>query len=127
MKTPAFTYRDLDFNFISHPITGDVSTKIDIGDVQQSVRNLVLTSYYERGFAVHIGSSIPKLLFELASPTINVEIEEEIKALINNFEPRVDLVSVTSGFDDYYLNIIIKFNILNNDTVRDVFIKLERP
>ena len=125
--TRRYTYRDLDFNFIQHPVTGDVSTKVDAADVQQSIRNLVLTSFYERGFATSIGTSIPRLLFENISPTLSVQVEDEVKVLIANFEPRADLVSVDVGFDDNYMGVAIKFNILNNDTVREVYIKLKRP
>ena len=43
-------YKDLDINFLAHPITGDVTTKTDSDAVKRAVKNIVLTNYYERPF-----------------------------------------------------------------------------
>ena len=39
-------YKDLDLNFMAHPITGDVTTKSDSEAVKRAVKNIVLTNYY---------------------------------------------------------------------------------
>lgn len=127
MKNQNWTYRDLDFNFIEHPVTGDVSTKVDNSDVIQSVKNLVLTQYYERGFNVELGSTANKSqMFENFTPLLAQEIKQDIKNVINNFEPRADLDSIDIGFEGNFLAISIKFNILNNERVEEVFIRLMR-
>ena len=37
-------YKDLDLNFMAHPITGDVTTKSDSEAVKRAVKNIVLTN-----------------------------------------------------------------------------------
>lgn len=123
----SFTYRDIDFNFIAHPVSGDVSAKSDVADVQQSLRNIVLTGFYERGFNQDLGCSAGKYqLGELITPITINEIKQDIELAIKNFEPRADLVSVDVGVTENYLQISIKFNVLNNDQVNDLSIKLRR-
>lgn len=125
-KTSRWTYRDLDFNMISHPVTGDVSTKIDVAAVQQSIKNLVMTSHYERGFNVDLGSSVKRSLFENYSPIMKHDLEEEIKRLIRDNEPRADVDSVNVGVDAHRLMVVVKFNILNDPVERDITITLKR-
>lgn len=127
MKAINHAYQDLDFNFIAHPITGDVSKKTDGEAVRQSIRNIVMTSFYERGFNTDFGcSGVKYQLFDNFSNIGAVELKQDIERAIINFEPRADLVSVEVGFDDHYLQISIKFNILNNDKIHDLFIKIKR-
>lgn len=123
----SFTYRDIDFNFIAHPITGDVSAKSDVADVQQSIKNIVLTGFYERGFNPDLGCSAGKYqIGELITPIAITEIKQDIEVAVKNFEPRADLVSVDVGATDNYLQVTIKFNVLNNEQVNELSIKLRR-
>ena len=62
------TFTDLDLNFFAHPVTKDVTTKIDEQAIKSSVRNLILTSNYEKPFHPEIGSPLKSLLFEPATP-----------------------------------------------------------
>ena len=41
-------YADLDMNFTPHPITGDLTIKKDTDAIKQSIKNIMLTNYYER-------------------------------------------------------------------------------
>jgi phage baseplate assembly protein W len=121
----AHTYKDLDFNFYSHPVTGDVSVRTDAADVSQSIRNLVQTHFYERGFNVDVGSSVGRMLFDNFTPLMVHEIGAEIRTLIDNFEPRADIDDVIVTFDNHYLYIEIKFNILNSERIQGLQIKLK--
>jgi hypothetical protein len=62
------TFTDLDLNFLAHPVTKDVTAKTDEQAVKASIRNLILTSNYEKPFHPEIGSPIKSLLFEPATP-----------------------------------------------------------
>ena len=43
-------YSDIDLAFLSHPINGKLTRKINRQAVKQSVKSLILTNYFERPF-----------------------------------------------------------------------------
>jgi phage baseplate assembly protein W len=122
------TFSDLDFNFLVHPRTGDVTTRYDEEAIKQSIRNLILTRNYERPFRSEIGSQVNTLLFEPMGPLLTNMIERTISNCINNYEPRVNLLSVLVSFspenNDAY--ITITFKIKNTQTPVSVNLILER-
>lgn len=122
------TFSDLDFNFIRHPVSSDVTSRYDEESIKQSIRNLILTQNFERPFRSNIGSQIKALLFEPISPLLATMIENVIVNTINNHEPRVDLLSVDVKFspenNDAYVTIF--FKIRNTETPLTVNLLLER-
>lgn len=87
-------YSDFDLNFTPHPVTGDLAVKYDVQSVKQSLKNLLLTEYYERPFQPRLGSPIHALLFEnLDMITANM-LQVQIELLVENYEPRVSLENV---------------------------------
>jgi phage baseplate assembly protein W len=122
------TFSDLDFNFSVHPRTADVNTRYDEEAIKQSIRNLILTRNYERPFRSEIGSQVNTLLFEPMGPLLTNMIERTISNCINNYEPRVNLLSVLVSFspenNDAY--ITITFKIKNTQTPVSVNLILER-
>jgi phage baseplate assembly protein W len=109
------TFTDLDLNFLAHPVTKDVTTKVDEQAIKASIRNLVLTSNYEKPFHPEIGSPIKSLLFEPATPILPVLIERAIHQTIDNYEPRVRLTSVKASLsaDNNAVYVTIEFVIVN--------------
>jgi phage baseplate assembly protein W len=87
-------YTDLDLDFIANPITGDISKKTGPDAVARSIRNLVMTNYYDRPFRSQIGSNAVKMLFENIGPLTAINLETAISDVINNFEPRAKLIGV---------------------------------
>jgi len=81
-------------DFIAHPITGDVVKKIGPDAVARSIRNLVMTNYYDRPFRSQIGSNAIKMLFENIGPLTAINLETAIAEVITNFEPRARLIGV---------------------------------
>jgi len=122
------TFTDLDFNFLLHPKTGDVSTRSDEEAIKQSIRNLVLTRNYERPFRSEVGCQATNLLFEPMSPMLSTLIEKTITDTIANYEPRVDLLDVKVRFspENNSAYITITFKIRNTETPVSVNIILER-
>jgi len=90
-------YADLDLFFRPHPVTGDISLKYDTDAVKRSVRNIMMTNYYERPFKPGFGSNIREMLFELDNPRYHYKYAEDIKKTILDFEPRVTGVEVYFG------------------------------
>ena len=122
-------YKDFNLNFSRHPITGDIATLSDVDAVKRSVRNLVNTNFYERPFHPEIGSNIRASLFEPVSPIIAEMLSKHVEDLINNFEPRVELASVTAfgDIDNNQYNITIEFYLLNSpDGLQEINLFLQR-
>lgn len=110
-------YRDLDLDFFANPSTKDVYKKVGDEAIKRSVRNLIFTNFYDRLFNPGIGSNVRKLLFEPVTPIVVSLLETAIKEVINNFEPRVKLNSVTvnSDIDNNGFNVTLNYTILNRN------------
>lgn len=121
-------FSDIDLNFIANPATGDISMKYDENAVKASVKNLVLTQHFERPFHSNIGSPINSLLFDLASPLLTVTLKRAITDLINNHEPRVNLLDVIVNLspDNNSVYVTIEFSILNTQRPITIDLVLER-
>lgn len=122
------TFTDLDFNFTRHPVTGDLALKYDASAIKASVKHLVLTRHYDRVFHSEIGTGVPDLLFELAGTSLSIRLQKSIEDVINNYEPRVELISVDIIYadDSPEIFITIFFRIVNTETPLSVDLILER-
>ena len=121
-------FRDFDLAFSSHPNTEDLAVKRDAEAVKQSLRNLILTQYYERPFHSEIGSPIRSLLFELATPLTVNAMKRAIIDVVGNFEPRVSLDSVDIFFRDENneCTISITFRVVGIQSTQQLDILIER-
>lgn len=97
-RTPN-NYSDLDLDFIAHPTTGDVVRKKGNEAIKRSVRNLILTNYYDKPFRPGIGSSVQKLLFENPTPLTANFLKNAVEEVISNHEPRIKLTEIRVLFD----------------------------
>lgn len=122
------TFSDLDFNFTAHPVTKDISRRFDENAVKSAIKNLVLTSNYERPFHSEIGSPIRRLLFELPTPMFVLSLKRAIIDLINNYEPRAEIIDVIvyDLRDENTVNVTIEFKIVNTEKPLSVELVLER-
>lgn len=122
------TFTDLDFNFLLHPKTKDVSTRSDEEAIKQSIRNLVLTRNFERPFRSEVGCQATALLFEPMSPMLSTLIEKSIADVINNYEPRAELLEVKAKFspENNSVYATVTFRIKNTQTPIAVNLILER-
>lgn len=122
------TFSDLDLNFTAHPVTKDIVRRYDENAVKQALKNLIMTANYERPFHSEIGSPIRKLLFEPSSPMLAQTLRKAVTDMVNNFEPRVNLIDVRVNFlpDENSLSVTIEFTIVNTTRPLTVEIILER-
>lgn len=119
--------KDIDFNFIKHPLTNDLSTKTGSLAIKQALKNIVLTNFYERGFNIEVATNIRGSLFELFSPLDAQTLRDNIRLAINNFEPGVELVDVYidyRGGNDIYATII--YTELNDPEPKNVEVILNK-
>ena len=121
-------YSDLDLDFQINPVTGDINKKTGGDAVKRSIRNLIFTNYYERPFKSVIGSKVPRLLFDNVDMMTASFLEDALVQLINNFEPRVRLLSVVAvaDIDKQGFNIRMEYVILNTETPATFNLFLER-
>ena len=121
-------YLDIDLNFINHPIKGDISVHKDVKATINSVKNLILTNHYERLFQPEIGSNIRKMLFEPLDDITAIMVEREIREVIKNYEPRVDIHSlVVKASPDYHsLEVTMTFFMINRTEPITIRFLLER-
>lgn len=86
-------FSDVDLTFKPHPVTNDLSRKLDLNSIKTSVKNLLLTNKYERPFKSDIGTNLRSLLFELATPLIGPVAKRMVAEVLEKYEPRVELLA----------------------------------
>lgn len=121
-------FSDLDISFVAHPVTKKLSRKKNREAVKQSVKSLVLTDFYERPFKSNIGCSIRYHLFELFTPVTKQNMENAVREVINNYEPRAELIDVLieERPDMNSLTVSVAFYVLNDPEPVVLDVILER-
>ena len=111
-------YRDLDLFFSRKNGTNDIEKITDVEAVKRSVRNLVLTNFYEKPFHPEIGSGIRDMLFENITPITAVVLARKVEDVIENFEPRARLIGVRAlpNLDRNEYEVTIEFFVVNTPT-----------
>ena len=109
-------FKDLNLAFEQNTATKDIQKITDIEAVKRSVRNLINTNHYEKPFHPEIGSNLRAMLFELMTPQMNHVISKQIENLINNYEPRCNLVQVFTQprLDRNGYSVQISFRVQNH-------------
>jgi phage baseplate assembly protein W len=111
-------WKDLDLFFAKTQGSKDIRKVTDIAAVKRSVRNLVLLNHYEKPFHPEIGSGIRDMLFENMSNMTAFILARKIEDVIENFEPRVRLISVRAdpNLDRNEYEVTIEFFVVNTPT-----------
>jgi phage baseplate assembly protein W len=115
---------DVDFSFKKHPSTNDVVKKTNELAIIAAIKNLVLTKLYGRPFHPELSSQVHDLLFEPLTAVTASTLKRSIKYVIDNFEPRVELllVNVKDSADLNAIDVTIVFNIIGfSETVTTQF------
>ena len=122
-------YKDLDLFFDKKNVSKDITKITDIAAVKRSIRNLVLTNHYEKPFHPEIGSGVRDMLFEPMSALTAHVLTRKIEDVIENFEPRSKIISVSAqpNLDRNEYRVTINFFVLNAPTeLVDLTLFLER-
>ena len=109
-------YRDMDLSFEARP-SGDLYIKKDAAAVKQAIKTLILTNRFERPFQPNLGADLSQLLFELNNTDIAQDIKEQIKAAIQTYEPRAEVLGIqtTPLVDTNEVQVTIVFNLVNTE------------
>ena len=121
-------YSDLDLFFGRKTSNNDISKITDVQAVKRSVRNLVLLNTYEKPFHPEISSGVRGMLFENMTPITANILARKVEEVINNFEPRARLISVTAipDLDRNAYEVAVQFYVVNTPTeLVDISLMLE--
>jgi phage baseplate assembly protein W len=88
-------YKDISLSFGINPINSDLIDIKNESAISRSVQNLILTNRGERFFEGDIGSDISRQLFENVNLVTAKIIEDYIRNVLINYEPRINLLNVT--------------------------------
>ena len=88
----------------------------------------MLTNIYEKPFHPEIASGVRDMLFENMTPLTSIILAKKVEEVIENFEPRVRLMSVSARPDldrnEYEMTIEFFINNLPTELVTvDVFLE----
>ena len=135
-------FKDLDLDFGRHPVTNDVNTVEDAIAIKRSVRNLIMTNFYERAFHPELGCGIKGMLFENFTPITSIFLKRKIEEVLTNNEPRIEFTGIIINGDDFdesisgliandnaddnRLNIEIQFSIIGVPAPQTVSLSLQR-
>lgn len=121
-------YSDIDLDFGVHPVSKDILKKTNENAIAASIRNLLLTSHYERPFNPNLGSNLKKFLFEPIDNVTTSLIEDSIYRTLTNFETRVTVqkVSATPNYDENRYDVNVTFFVKNTAEPLTINFFLER-
>ena len=122
-------FKDISLSFSPHPVTKDLPVLTNERAITRSVRNLVETIRSERFFNSLIGTSIRDSLFDNFDRTTVMIIEDEVRQVLANFEPRVTNVGVkvSANPDDNFLSVDVFFEIVGLDLPTQSFTFILEP
>lgn len=122
------SWADLNLKLTLHPIRKDIIPLRDDESIKNSVKNLVLTNFFERPFQPQVGANLRGLLFEPADAITKYELSDGIKQVLIDYEPRirVNRVGIEDQSDRNAYRITVHFQIIEMDLNTEVEIVLQR-
>ena len=108
-------YKDLDLNFLIHPVRKDINKHKDELAVINSIKNLMMTNHYERPFQPDLGSNVRRLLFENLDKITAISMDREIRQVVQNYEPRAQIktLDILPDMDNNGFSVRMEFYIMN--------------
>ena len=114
MAAPSKTFKDISLSFKRHPVTNDVIVLRNEDAIKRSVRNIIFTILGEKPFEPNFGSVMNQSLFDLNTNLSEIKVSDEIKASLDNYEPRIDNINVSVSIlaDSNEMNCTVQYNIV---------------
>ena len=121
-------WADLNLKLTLHPIRKDIIPLKDDEAIKNSVKNLILTNFFERPFQPLVGANLRGLLFEPADAITKYELSDGIKQVLLDYEPRIRVsrVGIEDQSDRNAYRITVYFQIIEMDLNTEVEIVLQR-
>lgn len=111
------SFKDISLSFDVHPVTRDIGVLKNQSAIIRSIRNLVETINTERFFNSPLGSQVRRSLFDFVDYATAALIEDQIREVINNYEPRVEnvVVQVDPQPDLNAFEVTVTFDIIGQE------------
>jgi len=122
-------FKDISLSFSPHPVTKDLPVLANERAISRSVRNLVETIPTERFFNSNLGTDIRDSLFENFSRSTVMIIEDQVREVVSNYEPRVEnvVVRVDARPDQNNFDVKVFFDIVGLDIPTQSFSFILEP
>tara|TARA_B100000900_G_scaffold283735_1_gene243067 strand:+ start:415 stop:816 length:402 start_codon:yes stop_codon:yes gene_type:complete len=129
IKRTSRAFKDISLSFDPHPVTKDLPVLVNERAIVRSVRNLVETIPTEKFFNSLFGTDIRGSLFENFTRSTIVVIEDQIRNVCANYEPRVSNVGVEVDaiVDSNQLEVKVLFDITGLPTPTQTFSFILEP
>lgn len=121
-------FKDLDIKFQAHPETGQLSVLKNHAAITRSIKNLVFTNKYESLFKPNVYSNVYASLFDNFDPITAQVLRNDVRDVINNYEPRAELISISlqEELDLNGITITVTYRPLNMAEPVTIDVFLER-
>lgn len=121
-------YSDFRTDFAANPVSLDLAPLTNEEAVKRSIRNICLTSAYERPWNPTFGAGLADYLFEPITMVTEQNIKRAIEQAIANYEPRAQTfeVYVTARPDLNAYSATIVFSVINSPTQTTFSFLLDR-
>jgi phage baseplate assembly protein W len=100
VKQEIVRYSDVALELGPHPLTGDVTPKINIDSIKQSIRVLMSLDAFDIPFNPYVLSDMRQFLFENFTVITKTGMMKRLEWLISTYEKRVELYSVDIRAND---------------------------
>ena len=122
-------FKDISLSFLPHPVTNDLPILLNERAIVRSVRNIVETIPTEKYFDSLFGTDVRDSLFENFTNSTVTILTDQIRTSINNYEPRVENISIeVNGKPDLNaIEIIIFFDVTGLDVPTQSFSFIVEP
>jgi phage baseplate assembly protein W len=123
-------YTDFTVNLDVHPDTGDLFRITDVNAVKRSLKNIMLTNFYERPFQPKLATNLPAMLFEnIGADTLSI-LSDTVTYAINKYEPRVNILSLNAtannDADSVAINLVFTINNIPDQQTMSVVVNRVR-
>ena len=110
-------FKDISMSFQANPLNNDLIGLKNENAIARSVKIIVFTLPGEKFFNENFGSDISESLFENINDISAAQIEDQIRLSIENYEPRVELISVKAipNYDNNQFDAVINYMIIGTD------------
>lgn len=116
-----FKITDLSYDFLSHPVTGNLVLSKNQEAIKQSIKTLLFLNLYEKPYNLQINAGIRKYLFENINILDADILKSKIEIVLLKFEPRILLENIDLQYSESLNSIVISINykIVNQNNISD--------
>ena len=126
--TNEVAFSDLGVTMTAHPVNKKPPVFKNEEAVKRAIKNLILTSRFERPYEPLYGCNIYDRLFENFDPIEEATLKADIEEAISNYEPRaiVEDTIVRANFDQNELYVTIRFRVVNQAEPTELEVVIQR-